>query len=368
MGAASGGYLADTLGWRWEFGIQVPVGLFCIIVMTVAIPTHSTSANPTFSLWSRFRDFDFAGSFFLSTSVAALILGMNLGGNVFPWTHPIVLGALAMAFILALILIRTERRAISPVMPLQLLTSTPRGNLIFAGVLANITINSILFNLPLYFQAVMLESATSAGSRLLWPSVAGTFASVSTGLIITATGRVDHTLYFGFITLVAGSIALCFIQRDFPSYAIFLLLLPCNLGLGFAFPSSLMTVLVTSSHADQAVATSTLIMWRTLGSVLGVASSSLIVQNCLVYFLNRNVTGDMKMEIIAAVRNRVTAIFELDAARQLEVIASYELSLKCAFLFAALASSGALLLTVGLRLPTLEGKRVGKEEVLVGAE
>lgn len=81
--------------------------------------------------------------------------------------------------------------------------------------------------------------------------------------------------------------------------------------MGFVFPSTLMSVLATSSQGDQAVATSTLILWRCLGSVIGVASSSLIVQNCLYYFLEKNVTGDVKREVIEKVRKSVTAIFNL---------------------------------------------------------
>jgi MFS family permease len=33
LGAALGGFLADTLGWRWEFGIQIPAILVCLIYL-----------------------------------------------------------------------------------------------------------------------------------------------------------------------------------------------------------------------------------------------------------------------------------------------------------------------------------------------
>lgn len=66
LGAGSGGYLADTLGWRWEFGIQVPVGVFCVLVMMVVIPAHKGDPERLgCTLYSRFKDFDFAGSAFL---------------------------------------------------------------------------------------------------------------------------------------------------------------------------------------------------------------------------------------------------------------------------------------------------------------
>lgn len=64
LGAAIGGCLADTLGWRWEFGVQAPVGVLCVIVLAVAVPHHPNPEKfqTKLSLADRFQDFDFAGS------------------------------------------------------------------------------------------------------------------------------------------------------------------------------------------------------------------------------------------------------------------------------------------------------------------
>jgi hypothetical protein len=60
------------------------------------------------------------------------------------------------------------------------------------------------------------------------------------------------------------------------------------------FPATFMAVLAVSEQAEQAVVTSTLILWRSLGTVLGVASSSLVLQNALLYYLNEKVVGPDK--------------------------------------------------------------------------
>jgi len=58
-----------------------------------------------------------------------------------------------------------------------------------------------------------------------------------------------------------------------------------------------MAVLAVSDQAEQAVVTSTLILWRSLGMVLGVASSSLVMQNALLHFLNTKVSGPEKDDV-----------------------------------------------------------------------
>lgn len=141
-------------------------------------------------------------------------------------------------------------------------------------------------------------------------------AAVATGLIINRTGRIYPVLLVGSTLLVIGAILLTCLHRSLPSWSYFFFLVPATLGAGFIYPSSLMGVLITSSQEDQAVATSTLILWRSLGNIIGVAGSSLIVQNLLYFFLERRVTGPHKAEIINEVRKRVDAIFELPKEAQ----------------------------------------------------
>jgi len=219
-----------------------------------------------------------------------------------------------------------------------------------------VAVNAIIFNIPIFFQTVLLESATKAGSRLLIPSLSGTVASVTTGLIITRIGRLKPTLYTGCFCLVLGSILFCFMERNFSSWVYFLFLVPCNLGSGFALPSTLMSVLATSSQAEQAVATSTLILWRSLGCVIGVAGSSLVVQNCLLYFLEKNVTGPEKEHIISMVRSSVNSVYQLSGVHLEEVIQSYATSLKYCFVFSTITSVLAALLVIRIRLPNLKTK------------
>lgn len=87
----------------------------------------------------------FAEFLLQTTSVACLILGMNLGGNIFPWTHPIVIISLILGFVLGNLLLRAERAAKFPVMPLELIWGSPRGNLIFNNFFEAATINTVCF-------------------------------------------------------------------------------------------------------------------------------------------------------------------------------------------------------------------------------
>lgn len=319
LGLAFGGVLADNFGWRAAFGIQLP---FILAYLIAAYFTTPSSLGPRlayeegFSLVQAIRSIDLKGSFLLVSGVTALMLGINLGGNVLSWGHPVVISSLLAFCLIGVMFVAVERKAKRPVMPLPLLSSFPRANLIVGNFFANITINTVLFNAPLYFQAVKQESATRAGFRLVGASIGLLISSVFTGFLITFTRRLKPPLLLGSICLIWGTISMSKLHTDIPAWQGMLSVIPSSLGQGFAFPATMLSVLAVSSQAEQAVVTTTLGLFRNLGSVMGVAISSWVLQNSLVSYLDRSVTGDNKAEIIERVRKSVTAISELDSVHR----------------------------------------------------
>lgn len=299
-GAAFGGFLCDKLGWRMTFAIQVP---FLIAALINAFFTTPSTLGPNLARSSglgirdAMKGFDIAGSILLTGSVAFLILGLNLGGNIYPWQHPIVIVSLVVALIAGSILIYVESRAQRAVMPLPMLFSQPRGNLVFNNFFAQIGMNTILFNAPLYFQAVKLETASVSGFRLAGPSVALTVCGVSAGFIMTATGRMKWLIIVGSLSMLIGATSLSSMWDNIPEWLATIFLVPSSIGQGLSFPATSLAVLATSSQEDQAVMTSTLILWRSLGIVMGVSVSSLILQNALTAYLEQLVTGRKKHEV-----------------------------------------------------------------------
>jgi len=216
--------------------------------------------------------------------------------------------------------------------------------------------NTILFNVPLFFQAVLLDSATTSGTRLILPFVFNMSAGFSTGFIITWTGRMKHCLVVGYMCFIVGSILLSVMGTGLPSWAYTVFLIAASLGQGFSYPSTSLAVLATSHQDDLAVATSVLILFRSLGTVMGVSVSSLVVQNSLFHYLDVFVGGSNREEVIRMARKSVSIIAKLPRQSQLEVIAAYASALRLAFVCAAVTSTIAFLLVLRIRLPRLGSK------------
>ncbi|RDL30719.1 uncharacterized protein BP5553_10064 [Venustampulla echinocandica] len=362
LGAALGGAIADNLGWRWEFGIQLPIltACLCVAIFTVPDDLGLEAGMQKKTVWEAMKVFDYKGSILLTTSVTFLILGLNLGGNVYSWSHPFVIASLVIFSIAFPLFIWVESHVELPIMPLKLLIKDPRASLIISNSIGAIIMNAILFNIPLYFQAVLLESATTSGLRLIVPAISASTAGTATGFFITWSKRLKAPLVAGVVFLFVGPVALSLMGRKLPEWAYVLLLVPYSAGGGFMFPATFMAVLAVSDQSEQAVVTSTLILWRSLGTVLGVATGSLVLQNALYYYLEQLVTGPDKYQVIEAVRKSITAIPGLGEPYREQVIDSYAASLRATFMMAAVLSVISLSLTLQLKLP-----RLGQKEISV---
>lgn len=359
LGAAIGGAMAEALGWRWEFGIQVPPLLVCLLVSAIAIPADLGVSGERKSVMQAVKEFDVKGSILLTTAVCFLILGLSFGGNILPWSHPLVLSSLLVFAVFFPTFLWVESRAWKPIMPLDLITHSPRANLVFANFLAAFITNAIFFNIPLYFQAVLLMSATDSGLLLVIPTLVTSAVGASTGFAIAWTRRLKWPLMCGTIGYLVGTVCLASLRRDLPSAAFFLTLLPSSIGGGFQFPGTFMAILASSPQAEQAVVSSTLILWRSLGMVLGVAVSSLILQNALVFYLREYVQGDLKEEVIDKVRSSVEAIPRLEQPYREQAIRGYEAGLRLTFAFCVLMAAVSVMLIIPVQLKRLPARKGG---------
>ncbi|KAF2754595.1 MFS general substrate transporter [Pseudovirgaria hyperparasitica] len=363
-GAAFGGYLAETLGWRWTFGVQVPPVILVLGLALFFTPKDlgpQLAKNSDKNAWEIIKSFDLAGSFLLSSTVAFLILGLNLGGNIFPWSHPLVITSLIVSVIASGILVWAESRHPRPVMPLAMVFTSPRGNLVFGNFFAQIGFQTIIFNAPIFFQAVKFDSPSQSGFRLALPSLCTMVCGISSGLYMTRYGRMKGLLVSGAIFTLLGGVLATVLWENVPMWFATAAMAPGGIGVGLSFPASTIAVLSVSAKEDQAVMSSTLTLWRSLGIVMGVALSSLILQSALSAYLEKLVTGPHKAEIIRQVRSSVRSISDLDLKHQAQVISAYRQSLTLTFALSIVAYLIVFDLTVPVKLPRL-GKHKEEED------
>ncbi|OAP57237.1 hypothetical protein AYL99_07975 [Fonsecaea erecta] len=360
LGAALGGFLCDYFGWRAAFFLQLP---FIVVYGVLALFSCPDNLGPNLAktqgktLSEAFKSFDTYGTIGMILTVSGLILGVNLGGNVFTWRHPLVISSLVISGISGVSLIFVERKAERPILPLRLFSTTPVANVIGSNFLASMLVNTILFNVPLYLQAVRQTSPTTSGLYLVPPLVGASITAILAGVYITFTRRMKPPMVLGSALGLCGAIVVACLSADTPTSLVPYLIPFVSIGQGFFFPAATIAVLALNSQEDQAVATTTLGLIRNLGSIMGVALSSWVLQNALPIYLNRYVTAPdavTKENIIRTVRESIRAIRNLDPVHKKQVIDAYASGLRATFLMGILFSVLSVLLIWPMRLPRLQ--------------
>jgi EmrB/QacA subfamily drug resistance transporter len=145
-GPSLGGIVIDSLGWRWVFFINFPIGLAAAYFGWKFMPESMQSKE-----WKKI---DFSGASYLLLSMSGLVYATNQIPSL-GLTHPLVLSSL-LAFSAGLVLfIRTELRAETPILNLSLFRSRAFSAANLALLFITFTQSSITLLMIFYLQNLM---------------------------------------------------------------------------------------------------------------------------------------------------------------------------------------------------------------------
>ncbi|KAI6792590.1 putative major facilitator superfamily transporter, partial [Hortaea werneckii] len=150
LGGIFGGAVHQRFGWRYAFYIQVPFIVLSGVAgsLTIKLPTKESDR-------SRIRRVDFLGAFFLVATLILLLLGLNSGGNIVPWNHPLVYISLPLSAVcLGLFIYIEDRVAPEPIIPVRLLLNRSVISACLTNWFVTMGVFAMLYYGPVYFQVV----------------------------------------------------------------------------------------------------------------------------------------------------------------------------------------------------------------------
>ncbi|KAI1769284.1 MFS general substrate transporter [Hypoxylon sp. FL1150] len=332
-GASFGGSIADTIGWRWCFLLQVPVSAIALFLGYVVVKDQQSRFDDGSSLREIWRVVDFSGALLLVVAISVQLVGLSLGGNELPWSSPWVIMLLIGSVLLLSLFLWVEATTTAiPVIPLRMLRGRWPIFTQLSNVCAGLSAYAYLFLLPLFFQIVLLDSATTAGARLAIPSLATPIGGLIAGIVMSRWGKLTTLVRIGALFMVIGNGLVTSLNFEDSNWKYFVYIFPANLGQGIIYPGILFTSLATFEHADHAVSASTVYLIRSLGTVWGVSITSAIVQTTLGMRLP-NVLDDVpdKWTVIDAIRHSAETLRDLPPDIQLKARTVYYDGLRYSF-------------------------------------
>jgi EmrB/QacA subfamily drug resistance transporter len=261
-GPLVGGFLTDTISWRWVFYVNLPFGLLAMIAIGVGLSGERTPrGRPAF---------DYLGTAVFTAAISALLIGLVEAGREASFIGVSVLGLLALSVALLVAFILIERAAPEPVVPLSLFAIPMVRAAALTGLLSGMAMFGAIPYVPLFLQAVNGSSAMQAGFVLM-PFVIGWVACSILGARMVLRVSYRSVVLAGMLSLTVAFIFMSGWNDSLTRSAAMRHMALAGVGMGLVFVPMLIAVQSAVPRSVLGSATSVTGFFRFIGGAVGVA-------------------------------------------------------------------------------------------------
>jgi MFS family permease len=258
LGPVAGGLLVSSVGWRWIFYLNVPVGLIAVVAGWYLLPRSRGLARHVAA--------DPLGALLLAAVTTGTLAALSLLADpgVRAWT---VLTCIALAVAAAAGFSAWERRVAQPLLDLRLLAAAGLGPALGGAMCAYLVLFGPLVLIP--------QVLTAHGDSVLRAGLMLTALPAGFGLAAVAGERLLPAWWPNRARCLAGGViaAVCVAALALPApHTVTVVLLGLTgSGLGIYIPANNAEIMAAVPRAGAATAGGMVNMTRGFGTALGVA-------------------------------------------------------------------------------------------------
>jgi EmrB/QacA subfamily drug resistance transporter len=263
-GPIVGGYITDSMSWRWVFFLNLPFGALAMVVIALAYPPSKRAGA---------EQVDWLGAVLLFGGTTALLIA--LGGAA-----QAVAAWLAAAVVLLVWFVLVERRAVHAILPLTLFSYPVVSRSLGVVFMTGMAMFGAIAFVPLFVQGVMQGTATEAG-QVLTPLFLGWVSmSIAAARLTVRLGYRPVTIA-GSALLTGGFVVLATVNEMTTRTVLFFAVFVLGCGMGLSMLALLLAVQHGVHRSLLGLATSLNQFSRSVGAAIGVAAMGAILARSL---------------------------------------------------------------------------------------
>ncbi|KAG2188165.1 hypothetical protein INT44_000916 [Umbelopsis vinacea] len=284
----------DHLTWRYCFYINIPFGVVGAILIAIGLKEPKKNA----SIRAQLKRIDYAGTVVILIMATLILLGLNMGGIQYPWDSAPVLACLIVGFVFVGLFVLVEHKyAKEPIVPLRLFR---KRTVVFVCIMQfffGFAFNAVVIELPLFLQAARADSAMMSGVRLIVSQAAISTVATMMGFAMGRFNTYKPILMCG-TALVTTGVGLLALLTDVTSDGmLYGFLIVFGAGAGMVFACGNVAIQSACDSKDLASVTALGMFIQNLGSAIGIAVCSTVINNslmtCLLSALNPELTSEV---------------------------------------------------------------------------
>lgn len=280
LGPTVGGWLTQAISWRWDFYVNLPVGILAFVLAALAVPETATKK----------RTMDWFGLAFLALAIAALQVVLDRG-NTDDWfaSNTIrLLSFLSFAGLLCFLVHEFGRRGKDSIFDLGLFRDRNYASACLLIAAMGLGMYGTLVLQPEFLETLLNYPVLTTGLVMAPRGFASMLGMFLVGRFIN---RVDARLLVlaGIVLSLVGSFAMANYTLDINIFWVIWPILVQGVGLGMIFVPLATIAYSTLPVAKSAEAAGMFNLLRTVGSSIGISIvSTLFTEESQV---NWNVLG-----------------------------------------------------------------------------
>ncbi|KAF7377258.1 Efflux pump FUS6 [Mycena sanguinolenta] len=205
VGPMLGGALSEKVSWRWLFYINLPASAFAFLFVLIFLRVRTPSGD----VWTKLALVDWFGNFLLIASTILSNISLTWAGVRYAWADVRVLAPLISGLALMVAFVIYEKNVPTvPTMHWEVVTNRTALASLIATFFNGITSISIIYFLPIFFQAVFLASPLQSAIYSIPSALLISPFSFLNGLVVLKAKRYLPGNYVGWALIVAGSSSL----------------------------------------------------------------------------------------------------------------------------------------------------------------